>query len=745
MLSTIRQSEELPLTMTEAGKRSLTFDAQPGLYLFSVIVDAGAFDWESLYLNLTLFGNKGQRTGPWDFNLLEKNSPLVPSYWVSLDGRRIGLWFFERMSIEDIEHKRFRGKMAFEVREAGTHRLELGPFRTMAIGWMSARLEVDPDDRLVPLDAPTCPQPLAAWQTESFWAARRREMETTHAAYRQPLKRAFDYVMAKTKSEAGDLELLIAAHGLDGRAGALDRALDLIDKIVAAPAWSNSNPAGYSHNGDMGAAFTFHALALAYHALDHRLGDERRARLLAKMALQGEIFVELALLNRDYWGGSLVQDHGWNALFAFGAGALMMRGILPQAEHWAAYALPRIDRALAAMPRDGVIPATSWLQLELHVDYATHYRNALLAATGRDIFDNESFHRIPAYVEAVLRDEEMVLLEPGYGDRHRFCGGHHFLNILAFKYRDATAARLQRQLIGLDLSEFYHSRQRDGYYSGALWGFLSFDPSVTPAPAKPRRHLLHYEDARMIHYRDDAIGVTVTMRSVPILSRSGYARSHTCCDRLSGVPGAGHFVLILDGVPLLTSPEAGYRLNSFMTSVLLIDDHGQIGDVGYPMSIPSFPEITEEVEHVRWDAAPRRGSLRLNLKPVYPEKLGVVAYTREFEFTGRREILLRDRILLDRPRKLSWLFQGKRETGVRLDPPAAVFGRGPEVRLTPRALGAELAASVHETDIVWSYASTGGFKAYDHVCYDSTAPSRSAAVEFAFTWEADPSEPPSRS
>ncbi len=118
--STIGELATLPITQT--GERlQLAFAAPPGLYQFSIVVDAGAFDWEELYVNLELFNNQGQRTGPWDFDITNNNVPLVPAYWVYLDGRKLGLWYCQRVSLEDMAEKRFRGNMAFYLAEAGEH------------------------------------------------------------------------------------------------------------------------------------------------------------------------------------------------------------------------------------------------------------------------------------------------------------------------------------------------------------------------------------------------------------------------------------------------------------------------------------------------------------------------------------------------------------------------------------------------------------------------------------------------
>jgi hypothetical protein len=90
-------------------------------------------------------------------------------------------------------------------------------------------------------------------------------------------------------------------------------------------------------------------LAWALHMLtDDALGADRRARMLSKLAHHGNLFIDLALLNRDYWGGSLLQDHGRKSFMAFGIAALNLYGVIPQAERWLTYTLPRIRRSLDA-------------------------------------------------------------------------------------------------------------------------------------------------------------------------------------------------------------------------------------------------------------------------------------------------------------------------------------------------------------------------------------------------------------
>ena len=89
-VSTLGALKSLPFVTDADGARRVEFDAPAGLCRFTVIADARDFDWERLYIPLHRYGNTGQRTGPWDFNLLEEHKPLVPSYWVEVDGHPRG-------------------------------------------------------------------------------------------------------------------------------------------------------------------------------------------------------------------------------------------------------------------------------------------------------------------------------------------------------------------------------------------------------------------------------------------------------------------------------------------------------------------------------------------------------------------------------------------------------------------------------------------------------------------------------
>ena len=721
----------------EEGGFALSVNAEAGLHQFSVVAEARDFDWEELYIEMNAFGNSGQRTGPWDFHPLRGNVPLVPSYWVFLNGRKIGLWFFQRVSPADIAAQCFRGRMAFHVEKSGPLELRWEPYRPLAVRWTHAHLEPDPEDTLRPQTEYSGPLPATRWGEPSFWCEKREQLQTSHAIFQEPLRRVFDGVLQKTAHGPNDLLLLLAAHCLEEQPGARDAALRAMDMLIAQPHWGNPKEDGYGHNGDMRAAIVLRALAWSVHAWRDELGAKRRARLLEKLTLQGERFFEAALLNRDYWGGSLLQDHGWQSFFDFGTAALHLRGLLPSAEKWLAYVLPRIRRAVEAMPRDGVIPESSYGLLYLYLDNFAHFRDALLAHSGEDIFDTVPVREIVDYVLTVLRPRDHLMLAGLQfvgGDCVPFIGGGQFFHRLAAKHRDGRAAALSILLLQTPLDEFPHPRHPDAFAQSVLHGFLSFDPSVVPVETLPLpAPLTHFEDSGLAYYRDLQNDITLSVRCGPTMGHHAYRHATGPCDRIGGAPGAGHFVLARGATPLLTTPDQGYRLNSALRSCLLVDGRGQHDDIGYPMSIPSKIYRGEAIEAVHWDEATSSGRIRLNLTSAYPPELGVQDYSREFLIDGKK-IVCRDVVALREPRQLSWLFQAKRKTGLTLDDLVFCFGAENGVRLQARASSSQLRAAICPTEVVWSYSSLSGFEPFDHARYDTREAVESARVEFVFTW-----------
>ncbi len=720
--------KRLVMERHQEGRLLLSFDAPPGRYQFSVIADATRFSWEELYFPLKDYGNNGDLTGPWDFDLSRNHQPLIPSYEIVLNGERIGLWNFQRVSLEDIENKRFRGRFAFQIKEAGQHQLELLPYRNFSIDWLSANLERDWE-----VEDWT---PLRGQQSGAVppWETLHEGLENSHALYKAPLLKAFSEVCANSSHTTNDLPTLIAAWKLSRQSEGLELALKNIDRIVALKHWGNPDPNGYGHDGDMEAALMIRSLAWAQEVIPTELGTERRQAILHKLALQGERFVTQALLTRDYWGGSLLQDHGWRSMLRFGTATLYLLDLLPEARRWEQFIMPRIFQAFKAMPPDGVIPASSYGNLDLYLHDLVPFRSALLARGGVDVLKQTRFQKIVDYIRTVMRGEGKVLTEVGIQKAFRV-GGIAFLNTIASIEKDRRTAKLSRQILLSSVpNEAWGLVKPDIYRQGILFGLLSYDPSVVPMEESGTGSpLVHFEDSGLVHYYDEARDLTLAVRCGPLNGHNAYRFAKGPCDRADSVPGAGHFAVYLKGEELLCTPEFGYRMRSFQRSCLLIDQQGQYGDIGYPMAIPSKQYRGEEIESVSFDEQKKYGRIRLQLAQAYPDSAGLISYTREFLVGPDSVLRCRDAVLLAQPRRLSWLFHAQREKGIRLEGLTGVIGKTETLQIHPEPIDLCLRGSIAETGIVWSYASPSHRAPVDHLRYDSKEAVRHAVVDFVIT------------
>jgi len=714
----------IPLYREPNGAVSLRFGAKAGYYQISIIADGKDFDWEGLYLSLHCYGNTGQRTGPWDFNLLDSNKPLLPSYWVFIDGVKIGLWNFERISLEDLSNRYFRGRMAFRLQTPGVHELKLVPYRDFKAAWRSFRIEPDPETPrhfVLPFSGNGSPH--------IDWTRLREQLATTHAPFASILQEALDWVVERPRHYAAHLPLLIAAHFLRNRAGALEKALAEIDRLVALPSWGNPCEEGYGHNGDLEASLTLRTLAWCWHILADELGAKRREELAAKLALQGERFIDQALLSREYWGGSLVQDHGWRSMLRFGAAALLLRGVIPGAKAWLQWAVPRIEKAFAATSTDGVIPLSSYGNLDLYLNDLAVYYDAYVTAGGPCFYSTYPFPKVADYLLVMARGGHDRFIDGGVQTTW-IAGGMAFFNQLASRFRCTKAAYLSHWLASRPTPPFHLESARSEYYLGVFHAALNYDPSVpAKAPESQPPGLVFFEDSGLAHYVDPVTDLTLAVRCGPLFGRNAYRKAQGSSDRLGSVPGAGHFTVFLGSKARLITPEPGYRMHSFQRSCLLIDNEGQTGDIGYPMSLPSHPDQGDEVERVEWCEETGEGFIRLKLADTYPKHLGVVSYYRELILKRGHATLCRDTVLLKEPRTLSWLFQFDLRDEVELNGCEAVIAKDFTIRAEPLCFN--LNASLHQTEIVWSYSSPSFRAPVGHVRFDSP-PVCFATVDFRF-------------
>ncbi len=722
---------------------SIAFHAEPGIYQLSAIADGSTFDYESLYLPMDRFGNKGQRTGPWDFDLRNANRPLVPSFWVELDGQPLGLWYFARISLQDLAGKLFSGKTSFAIIAPGSHTLTLRAYHPNPLPWLSATLGLRPESPIKPvlISQKTFPLPPAAlWATPSFWDGIRSSLTTTKAWLAPHLPEAFAY--AKSSPTHLNLPLLVAHARLHHDPDALQQAIGVLQTLVDKPHWGNPDPAGYGHNGDHPAAEQAHACAWSLHALSDILPPDLRAKIIDKLSLQLQRFIAVALLNEDYWGGSVLQDHGWRTYFTLADATLHMLHHVPGAHAAFDFAMDRVSAAMNAMPRDGVIPWSSYGLPYLYLDAPARLRHTLLALTGQDLYDQAPWHAIiPFMADTLDRTGTKLLFRAGNQDDSPLIGAAAFCFQLATKHADSTAHALGRLAATRPApAKFYCSPQKLCYFLSRLDALLAPEPLTSPTaiPAKATAsRFSHYPDSGLAQWRLSGSDAAFLVKAGPFAGWHADRLAAGPCDRMQIVPDAGHFALLIDNQPFFCSPEHGYRLHTNIRSCLLINNHGQLGDIGYPMSIPSFIHPGHGIQTATPGATAKDAStLILDLTRAYPAEAGVLHYTRAFLLGPGRTLQIIDQLTTQSAVALSWLFQTRDELSPRLSSTHELHLTSPVTRLilTPEFSGGTIASSLQPTDIVWSYDSASGHAPCSHARYDITPQTRHITARFHLAW-----------
>lgn len=645
-----------------------TWKLETGLWQVTLLARGTREQWEALYFPLWHYGNSGERTGPWDFSLdpERKGTPLLPAFWVYLNGRKLGLWFFQRPTPADIEARLFRGRLAFLMQETGTCELRLERYRPECVDWLGGWLEPDPEDQfLAATGLPETPRrepPARAWAREAYWQERRNALGHGLARFRQPLEAAFEAVRLPmghdfirhangrvvTKDIAGpnDLRLLFAAWKITGGDMWRRRLMEELEPYLDLPHWSGKAEDIYGYGGDYAVAHAFRVLAGLLKPLREVLDAQAHARLKACLLGVGNRFLECALLMRDYWGGSVLQDHGIKSVMAFTAGALALRGEFEAAERWLCWALPRMERVLAAVPRDG-IPPSSYQSLRLYTAELLNAREELLAWTGRDLLHEEPWRRLPDSLEPAWHHPTV---SPWQVD-----GGHPFLSALAEEFGDPRAQAWEESLLSR-LETVYGSRI---LASAVLESFLvrTEHPPVE-ARAADARPLYWLRDSGWVACLTPRTQWGLVVRAGPVGGYHAFAHASGPCDRLGGPPTEGHFRLARRGRPLFASPASPYFLHSGTGSILSINGRGQVGDIGYPMSLPAWNGPWGEIRLAQWEPREGRARIVVDLSRVYPPECGLLAYTREWVLEETSDSLrIIDRLALAHPAELTWRFQ----------------------------------------------------------------------------------------
>ena len=726
----------IPLDHTQSeGAHTLRCTLPTGLYCMTANVDGRAFDWESLYLNLNSCGNVDERTGPWDFHLTDNFRPLLPAYWVFLDGRKLGLWYINRPSVDQIEQRCFYGELGFRVEQDGEHELRFEPFHRFNVEWASVFVQPEQYDKWEP------PARLAHDPAESLRLPDTMPANRFTQAYLHSVRFAKgDFDFDRWGVGGFQLPILLSAWHWSKDATALEIARQSVERYLTLPAWGNPKEDGYSHNGDMGAAKLLFGLAIALRWLPDEL-FHLRDRIVQKLKYQGDVFLEQALLHRGYWGGAIQQDHGFQSFTWFATAAYLCWGVIESANDWLAFALPRMRRSIDALPMDGVVPCTCYHVLATYVDKLVLYRELHRSATGQDIYEHPALASIPCAARAMCvpepaaenfplssHDTGLRLAHPSpLGDLWPFEGAVGFL---AQQTGNADAA----ELVDIILSSRRLLEPRYPFWEGHLhknwlWALLFCDKprhSSTPVPhndIRTARETNWFKDSGVVATRSG--GSLVVIKCGAPTSINAYKKTTNGHDRMCFAPLAGNFVYVHGSRKVLHSTDSRYRIYTAHGNVMLVDNKGQQGDAGMPMSQPDAPYHGERILQAE------HGRVEMDLSPTYTL---LTRYTRRLELDDRGALVLTDSVSAETPRRLSWLFHTyQRNPWHRVGPATWELHVDGEVYQVDCDLqDAAFETEIRTTHAVWSYPDNAREQCH-HLVIRTIDPVAQAILSFRLT------------
>lgn len=738
-----------PVEPAAAESESLEYHVQlsPGIYRLSGHVDMSQFDFDRLYYPMDKFNNKGQITGPWDFDLRSHNEPLVPAWWLWINDERLGLACTQRPGTEQLGTKVLQLSNCFEVRQAGEVRIRLEPYKSavdveLIQLQLTAASEQEPTSLSIDGDVTNGSHARHLFVDGAF----DRWKQTIEAD--ENLRKLFPRMLAAAKKISGHgtpvltggkpqlgaeaLPLLAFAHHAYGDEDALGCILRIVKGQVEREVWGNPYEDGYSHNCDMVAAEVIEPLSFVYHwAAEPLKKAGLHEALRDKLEFQMKRFFTLLLLWENYWGGSLLQDHGHRSAGRFGVAAINMLGVLEDAPRWAGFIANRMSRVLSALPIDGGMPFTSYMHIHLYMDDMLTWRDAYQHLSGEDIFDDKLFESLVGFVVNRLHEPSMRLFTAvSRGDRKDFYAGWGFFNAIAALHGDGCAKRMTQLLV----DRYLEQENIPIRPVSTFLAMVNHQSDVQPVALSPQPFDVR-ADSGSTNYRLTRPDVNVSIRCAAPPAISAYYKSFCPCDRIIDAQLEGHFTVAVNGRMLLLTAEGGYRMRASLGSVLHIDGKGAWGDADHPMGACNAVFRGQYIEASRYDEATGNAYLRLRLDPAYPREAKLIRYHREF-FLRPDGLRCRDLVICQEPHEYSWHFQTYADHQIESlgNQAYRVTERDASLTLTGRAVQTQLVDQVADTDVVWAYGNENDDRAFRHIHYVTQEHVGNLTAEFDVAW-----------
>lgn len=452
---------------------------------------------------------------------------------------------------------------------------------------------------------------------------------------------------------------LALAYRLTGHRHYLAEAWRWISATIRLPHWGRAHLPDH----DLDAGWLLHGLSLAYSWIGDDLDPAEADELRAKLDLQGTRLYDYAVETEGgWWSSSYWQNHNWICLTGLAAA-----GYALGRPDWTERVKLNFERVVDLLNDDGS-DSEGVVYWRYGVIWIALYLDLLRDREGIDWFGRCAFlantfsYRLhqaaPGYGEIV-----------DHGDCHDRRSGHSvaLYRKLAAEYRIGEA----QWLADFVVDRLYH---REAYESGVKPGVLPevwaellwLDRSVAPIdPGDQAPTIAYFPDLGLISARtgwDDA-ATLVSFKSSPGGGHRAWRESHQLdaehgWDTLSAGhhhPDAGSFVLISHGAHLLVDEGYSNAKRTAHHNALLVDDHGYADEDRYHVyrGLPEArtADLTDVVIMDGFVHATAR------VAAMYPAELGLQRLDRTMIRFPSGRLVLRDRLVADRPRTLTVLLQ----------------------------------------------------------------------------------------
>jgi hypothetical protein len=443
----------------------------------------------------------------------------------------------------------------------------------------------------------------------------------------------------------------------------LDAAKKYMDAAVSYDVW------GYSYNKpnvDLAAGHLLYGMGWAYDLLYLDLTDAEREKYRNKLIKQARLLYEFfkPKSGKSY---AYSQNHTFIPISGLGVTAYALYDEVPEAKEWAATSRAIFDRVLATYTEDGYfyesmeywIFSTPWL---------VHYMDAHLHATGEDLYKTTpGFALAHKYVAHITLPGGEFNFD--YGDiyagpvtrarqgndyeRERINGkfrtNYNILYNLATRYGNAEAQGVADWV-----------RSKGQVNAEEFWTFIWYNPQIKPVSISEQPTSHYFKDHEVVFWRsswnDDA--TAFSFKAGPPEGHAATTKVKLFPDwRLSSGhahPDAGSFI-IWSGGKYLTgdSGYAGVPMTEHHNTVV-IDGKGQAREGKGHDAFTGVPYETMDRIIIREVKMNSSGlSLVADLTAAYEPEVGVVSFTRRFDFKAPGEFLIEDSIKTDKPRTIT--------------------------------------------------------------------------------------------